>query len=155
MPGKLLEVREQRARLNPPVFDADVLDRANDVLESMRGSFREWLEADVARLHEARLACVAQNWSDASLEALQLSAHDLKGMGETYEYPLVSQLAASLGRLFEDGAMTVRAATPLVLAHVDAIRAAVRDEIKSDSDPIGAALLTALRTQVAARVPQP
>jgi hypothetical protein len=36
----------------------------------------------------------------------------------------------------------------LVIAHIDALRAAVRDEVKDDQHPVGRALLLALETRV-------
>ena len=136
--------------IKAPVFDPLAVARADAVLEAMSGSFQEWLERDVERLQKARLAGERLQWHGEAFEALHLAAHDIKGLGTTYGYPLVTQMAASLCRLVEtpEGKHAARAAPDLIGAHVDALRASVRDRIKSDEHPVGRALLTALEARV-------
>lgn len=138
--------------LNKPLFDADALDRADEVLEEMAESFQEWLEQEIERLQKARLDGERLNWHGKTLETLHLSAHDLKGLGGTYGYPLVTQLAGSLCKLIEmDKTRQLALSEPsLVGAHVDALRAATRGKIQTDEHPAGGALLRALRERVAA-----
>jgi len=135
-----------------PVFDADAVARADKALKAMSGQFKQWLDDEVARLQGARVAAAAALWSDEALSELHGCAHDLKGVGATYEYPLVTQLAASLCRLIETdaGKVAARAAPALVIAHVDAIRACARDSIRTDGHPTGKALLGALEKEVLA-----
>jgi hypothetical protein len=137
--------------LKAPVFDADAVQRADDALKSLGGPMRQWLAADVARLQDLRVAAEQQQWSFNALEALVGAAHDLKGMGATYGFPLVSQLAASLCRLIEtdDGKAIAQFAPALTCAHIDAIRAAVRDGVHSKTDRIAGTMLAALEAQVA------
>lgn len=137
-------------KLAQPVFSEEAVARADKTLEAMSGSFEKWLEADIAKLQAARLAMEEQRWSDASLDMLWRAAHDLKGMGGTYGYPIVTQLAASLCRLTEtdQGKAAARDHADLVSAHVDALRAAVRDRIASDEHPVGRLLVQTLETRV-------
>lgn len=138
--------------LNKPIFDAHALARADETLKSMADEFVQWLDADIARLQSARQNAEAAQWTAASLGALMSVAHDLKGLGGTYGYPLVSDLAASLCRLIETdaGKAAARAQPGLVSAHVDALRAVVRDRIQTREHPIGSAIVNALDAQVAA-----
>lgn len=137
-------------KLTQPVFSDEAMARADKTLEAMSGSFEHWLDGDIANLQAARLACANAAHSDASLDSLWRAAHDLKGMGGTYGYPIVTQLAASLCRLVEtdEGKAAARATPALIDAHVDGLRAAVRDRIASDADPVGRALVRALEAQV-------
>jgi chemotaxis protein histidine kinase CheA len=137
-------------KLAQPVFSEEDLARADKTLDALSGSFEQWLEGDIAKLQATRLVAVADDWNDAALDALWRAAHDLKGMGGTYGYPLVTQLAASLCRLTETdaGKAAARANSGLVCAHVDSLRAAVRNRIVSDKDPLGGALLHTLEAQV-------
>ena len=156
-PGaKLIDPKQFGQRpVERPIFDADCAARAEQALKQMSGSFQEWLEADVAKLQQARLAGERGGWTLEACEALLNAAHDLKGLGATYEYPLVGKIAACLCRLLEnDGAKTASLKAPaLMAAHVDAIRAASRDHIKSSENPVGGALLKALEAQVDALDP--
>jgi len=141
-----LPVFDPKAQL----FDADAVARADEMLQAMSGSFQDWLDADIRKLHGARLAAEAAEWSDAGLEQLFSVAHDVKGMGESYGYPLATKIAASLCRLIETpaGRAAARGNPALVIAHVDTLRAIVRDQIKSDDHPVGRALLRTLGAEV-------
>jgi hypothetical protein len=152
--AKIIDPREAGQRhqtLKPPVFDDDALARADKTLEAMSGSFEEWLHADITKLQDARKRAELFGWSDAGLDTLWRVSHDLKGMGATYGFPLVTQIASSLCRLTETeaGKSAARANPALVCAHVDGLRAAVRDRITSTRHPVGRALIEALEAQVA------
>lgn len=137
--------------LKHPLFDERAIARADSTLEALSDSLEDWLEQDIQRLQGARLAAESAHWSMASLEALMTAAHDLKGMGATYGFPLATRLAASLCRLIETDAGKALAQTDpkLVCAHVDAIRAAVRERMRDDHNPVARALLNTLETSVA------
>lgn len=133
-----------------PLFDADAVARADDALKTMSASFQDWLEADVAKLQTARQSAEENAWTDAALDGVFAVAHDVKGMGESYGYPLATEIAASLCRLIETpaGKAAARAMPALVTAHVDTLRAIVRDHITSADHPTGRVLLTTLHGQV-------
>ncbi len=138
--------------LKPPVFDENAVARADSALKAMSGQFQQWLEEEIARLNAARQSAAFARWSDPALEELHGCAHDLKGLGATYEYPIVTQLAASLCRLIEtpEGKIAARREPNLVEAHVDAIRAAARDDIRTNAHPVGRLLLSTLEARVEA-----
>jgi hypothetical protein len=133
-----------------PAFDEAALKRAEAALASLSSEFQGWMEEEVTKLVEARDAARAAGWDDVSLDRLFGCAHDAKGLGATYEYPLVTRLAGSLCRLIETpaGKDVARKAPRLVDAHVEAIRATVRDKIKELNHPVARALLGELETQV-------
>jgi dienelactone hydrolase len=153
--AELIDPRDAGLRtldLKQPLFDAEALARADAVLEAMSGEMFGWLEADVVRLQRLRVAAERAGWSAASLEALLAAAHNIKGAGATYGSPLATRIAASLCRLIETdaGKASARRDPALAAAHVDALRAAVRDRISLDAHPIGRALLRALEARVEA-----
>jgi hypothetical protein len=144
------EAGRRPPKLAQPVFSEEALARADKTLEAMSGSFEKWLDADIAKLQAARIQAAEAGWTDVAIDAIWCAAHDLKGMGGTYGYPLVTQLAASLCRLTETeaGKSAARANPALVDAHVDGLRAAVRDRIASDAHPVGRALVLMLEAKV-------
>ena len=137
--------------LKRPVFSAEAIARADETLKAMAGSMQQWIETDMNKLQELRLTAERARWSAASVEALMGAAHDLKGLGETYGYPLVTTIAASLCQLTETdaGKAAVARDPQLARAHVDALRAIVRDGIRSPDHPTGAALRRTLEAEVA------
>ena len=81
-------------------------------------------------------------------ENLYLRAHDLKGLGATYEYPIVTRIAGSLCKMIDDPSKRMEAPMFLVDAHIDAIKAAVKGGIQTDTHPVGSVLVTELERQV-------
>lgn len=130
-------------------IDAQAIERAEAALKAMSAQFGQWLQDEIAKLEKAQADLKAHGYTAETTEALYFRAHDLKGLGATYQYPLVSRLAGSLCRLIDDPAKRLSAPQPLVEAHIDAIRAVVRDEIQTDDHPTGKALAEALEARVA------
>ena len=133
-----------------PAFDADAIARAESALKGMSGNFQSWITEDVDKLDAARHAARAAAYSDASTEALFARAHDLKGLGTTYDYPLATAIAGSLCRLLEtsEARATARTVPALLDAHVDAVRAIVRDRAQAADHPMGKLLADELRIRV-------
>jgi hypothetical protein len=152
--AQLINPRDQGVRtldLKKPIFDAGAVARADQALEAMGDDFQVWLDADVERLQASRVRADAANWTPLAQEDIHAIAHDLKGLGATYGSLLATQIAASLCRLIEtDAGKALAQRDPaLVRAHIDALRASVRDGIRSTEHPIGRAVLQALETRVA------
>lgn len=131
-------------------INADAIAKAEEALKAMSSQFGQWLQDEVIKLDAAQTAIRSEGYSPATAEALFFRAHDLKGLGTTYQYPLVTRIAGSLCKLLDDPAR--RTAAPLILidAHVDAIRAVVRDQIQTDEHPTGRVLAESLEAEVAA-----
>ena len=129
-------------------IDPAAIAKAEAALKSLSGNFAEWLADEVAKLEAARQRVRAEGLTPEAAENLYLRAHDLKGLGATYEYPLVTRIAGSLCKLIDDPDKRAGAPLFLVDAHIDAIKAAVKDGIQTDADPVGHALVTALEQRV-------
>jgi hypothetical protein len=129
-------------------IDPAAIAKAEAALKSLSGNFAEWLADEVAKLEAARQRIKSEGMTPESGENLYLRAHDLKGLGATYEYPLVTRIAGSLCKLIDDPAKRADAPLFLVDAHIDAIKAAVKGGIQSDSHPTGHALVTELEQRV-------
>ena len=137
--------------LKQPVFGPEAVARADETLKAMAESMQQWIDADIEQLQELRLAAEAAHWDAESVDALMGCAHDLKGLGATYGYPLVTLIAASLCRLTETdaGKAVVQRDPGLARAHVDALRAIVRGSIRAPDHPVGTALRHTLEAEVA------
>src|SRR5690606_9549685 len=104
---------------------------------------------EVTKLEGARARVQAEGVSPETMESLYLRAHDLKGLGATYGFPLITRIAGSLCKLIDDKEKRLVAPLPLIDAHIDAVKAAVRDDIKTDDHPVGQALIQELERRVA------
>ena len=131
-------------------IDADAIAKAEAALKAMSAQFGQWLNDEVAKLDQAQTDIRAKGYTPETAEALYFRAHDLKGLGTTYEFPLITRIGASLCRLIDDKDKRLTVSLPLVDAHIDAIKAAVRDSIKTDDHPVGRILIEELERKVAA-----
>ncbi len=135
-------------------LDMSAVAKAEAALKSLSGNFVEWLGEEIAKLDAARAVTKASGMEGQNGEALYICAHDLKGLGGTYEFPLITRLAGSLCRLIEEPTMRSAAPAALIDAHIDAIRAALRDNIRTDDDATVRALAAGLEENVSRFVPQ-
>src|ERR1700757_1538061 len=129
-------------------IDPAAIAKAEAALKSLSGNFAEWLQDEVSKLEAARQRIRTEGLDAETAENLYLRAHDLKGLGATYEYPLVTRIAGSLCKLIDDPGKRASAPMHLVDAHIDAIKAAVKGGVQSDTHPMGRALVTELEQQV-------
>lgn len=129
-------------------IDAAAIAKAEAALKSLAGNFSQWLQDEITKLDAARQEVKVQGMTPETMENLYLRAHDLKGLGTTYGYQLITRIAGSLCKLIDEKDKRLTAPMSLVDAHIDGIKAAVRDDIKSDTHPVGAALAQELERRV-------
>ena len=130
-------------------IDPSAIAKAEAALKSLSGNFAQWLQDEITKLEAARQEVKTQGLNAATVETLYLRAHDLKGLGATYEFPLITRIAASLCKLIDEPETRLSAPMFLVDAHIDAIKAVVRDEIQTDDHPVGKILAETLEARVA------
>ncbi|WP_201304442.1 Hpt domain-containing protein [Brevundimonas sp. G8] len=130
-------------------INADAIARAEEALKAMSAQFGQWLNDEIVKLDKAQADIREQGYNPTTAEALYFRAHDLKGLGTTYEYPLVTRIAGSLCKMLDDADRRMAAPVAVLDAHIDAIRAVVRDQIKTDEHPTGRALAETLEARVA------
>lgn len=131
-------------------INAEAIAKAEEALKAMSAQFGQWLQDEITKLEAAQAAIRTEGLNAQTAEGLYFRAHDLKGLGTTYQYPLVTRIAGSLCKLLDDPAKRVDAPQTLLDAHIDAIRAVVRDQIQTDEHPTGRTLAEALEAEVAA-----
>jgi hypothetical protein len=134
-------------------LDAAAIARAEAALKSLSTNFDQWMNDEIVKLNAARERIRAEGFTAETAENLYFRAHDLKGLGTTYEFPLVTRMAASLCRILHDPATRLSAPLDLVDAHIDAVRKAVADQLRTDADPAGRAIAEDLEKQVARLMP--
>jgi hypothetical protein len=137
-----------RLKVGSGRLDMSAVAKAEAALKSLASNFHQWLGEEISKLEAARAVTRAEGMADPAGEALYICAHDLKGLGGTYEFPLITRLAASLCRLIEEPELRQIAPAALIDAHIDAIRASLRDDIRTDEDPTVRALAEGLEASV-------
>lgn len=123
----------------------DFLRNAEKALEALQGEFTHWLGEDIQKLVDASKAFFAEPTSDEKYQTLRCAAHDLKGLGVTYEYPLITSFAAALNSLLDAHGAETPPQKRIVDAHINAIRAVHAQNIKSENHKMAHVLLKELR----------
>jgi uncharacterized protein with NAD-binding domain and iron-sulfur cluster len=130
-------------------IDPLAIAKAEAALKSLSSNFTEWLNDELVKLESSRARVKAEGWTTETAEGLYMRAHDLKGLGTTYEFPLITRIAASLCKLIDDKDKRLAAPMGLIDAHIDGVKACIRDSIKADDHPVGKILVTELERRVA------
>jgi CheY-like chemotaxis protein len=130
----------------------ELLKRAETDLERVVLDFHDWA-ADYLRRLTAHVTNAEQDPEPQRrrriLSEVNDIAHELRGQGGLFGYPLMTTLALSLFEATQAGCALDDDAIAIVKAHVDAMRVVVRDQVKEDGGPVGRALLESLRQAIA------
>ncbi len=139
-----MKTSTSKVGLNLPV---DAVARADAAMKSLSANFEEWLKADVAKLQAVRERMAAEGISPETVGQLYMRAHDLKGLGVTCEYPIITRLADSLCALLDDE-QPVDEQMGLVDDHIDALRLALQNRVRSEDDPRGREMIEILERDI-------
>lgn len=132
--------RRARIKVDELGFDAEAIERAEAALADLSAEFEDWMAREVERLSAARDALAAGGLGQATRAALYAASHDIKGEAATFGYPLAARVAESLCRLLDGIAEDAAVPIGLIMQHVDAIRAIVRENAKGPDHPLALAL---------------
>lgn len=151
---KLPNVLKQKMGLlharEPFVMPEDVLTEAEEKLEREAEGFLDWAKSYLDQLSER----VSEAKSDVANRATHLAevnriAHELRGQGGTFGYPLITLFGKSLYETTEYPCREDDANIQICIAHIDTIRAVIREKIEGDGGAIGRELLMSLNKAIA------
>ena len=137
-----------KAKLGGPIANIDaIVKRAEAAMDELKTQFTDWLASDVEKLAETRDRFAL--WRDADSSAdLYRAVHDLRGGAHTYDFPLIARMAASLARLIEGIPPPASAPLALVDAHLNAMRALFRDNVRDGANRTAVQLTEDLEARV-------
>ena len=150
-----LDVTKQNTRplsqkLKPARRSRDqLIARAENALENMKEEFAGWMDEEIEDLSTAITQWSALPNDPERLGELFRRAHDLKGQAPTLGYPIVGRIAASLCQLLSLNGIDLHELSNLAQSHTNAIKAAVRGEIRDERNDTALALAIGLEEAVA------
>lgn len=125
----------------------EMADRAAKAVDSLSSQYDNWMESDLLRLNEAWSACRAEPASTDKARQLFMTAHNIRGVASSYDYPAISRLCGSLCKLLADSKPGENQA--LINLHVEACRAAFNPLSQSDgAESVADAVCEALEHKV-------
>lgn len=134
---------------NEVAIDPALLAGAEEMFAKMAEDYPDWAGSLIQKLAELHRRCVDTPDERRPLfEQITTIAHDLKGQGGTFGYPLISSFANSLNRFSSRRADLQDSHVEIIKAHVDALRAVIRDRVAGDGGEIGAQLTMGLEAVI-------
>jgi len=127
----------------------EALAEAEKALEQMAEDYPDWVSSLIAKLAEQHGRCVdTPEHRREFFEEINNIAHDMKGQGGTFGYPLITEFADSLHNFTTIRNDITDGMVELVKAHVDAMRAVIRGRVKGDGGEVGAQLKATLEKAI-------
>ncbi|MFQ5774304.1 MAG: Hpt domain-containing protein [Kiloniellaceae bacterium] len=147
--GQIIKVPNLlRAKLGTapgPSLD-QIVAEAETALGRLQDNYETWIRDYLKGINEALAEARAGPRPDpGAIERIRKFAHEIKGQGATFGYPLLTSLGDMLHRLIEqDGAAAARNLN-LIAAHIDFMNLVIKDEIRGHGGAQEKRLLAALQ----------
>lgn len=127
-------------------FDPALLADAEAAVRDLARDYIQWVNADIERLDRAFARLDREpGTATGALQDIFAAAHDMKGQGSTFGYPLVTRIADSLCKY-----LTGTTKSPDVVgAHIDALRAVIDHRLSGDGGLAGQRIAAGLEAATA------
>tara|TARA_B100000614_G_scaffold201515_1_gene182814 strand:+ start:86 stop:592 length:507 start_codon:yes stop_codon:yes gene_type:complete len=127
----------------------EMLEEAQRKVDAMKPEYETWSGADLTRLYEIYEKALSDpGQRDHHMTDLFEKAHNMRGDGGSYEYPLVTQIAGSLSSFIEDTEKPDPKDFEVIKAHLDALAVVIGQKMSGDGGAIGKVLVKELETVV-------
>ena len=128
---------------------AELLEQAEAALEKMSEDYPDWVSKLIESMGELHRRCVDTPEKRRSyFEDLRGVAHDMRGQGGTFGYPLISEMAESLYQFTGPNSGMSDNHVEIIKAHIDAMRAVIKNRIKGDGGDVGTQLMNGLQAAI-------
>ncbi len=140
-------LRDKTAGLGGEVVEIDIeaLQAAEAALAEMAEDYPDWVMKEIEALSELHRRCVdTPEERKEFFSEIAEKAHDMKGQGGTFGYPLITSFAESLYTFSDAKGELSDSSVELIKNHVDAMRAVIKGRISGDGGEIGKEMQSSL-----------
>ncbi len=123
----------------------DPVERAEQALEGLSGECKSWMSVEADRLSAAWDSIRSGGFNDENRGELFRAAHDIKGDAATFGFPSAGAAADSLCRIIEHAPDLAKVPGDLIMHHINAVQAIVRQRTKLDTVAMASELSRQLR----------
>lgn len=139
-------------------FDPMVIQAAEARIQSMVGDYTDWVSQHLDRMNRSLAVLVSVTGKEQEavnavnrkpIAEINRIAHELRGQGGIFGYPLITALGKSLYKTTSDPLLLVtEERRKLIGGHIDAIRTVFREKISGNGGEVGSALLREITVAV-------
>lgn len=126
----------------------EMLAKANATIEKMTQDFPNWAIKDVDSLDQL-LEEFAGSHDTARMKDIYKIAHDMRGQGGSFGYPVITGIAGSFCNFVNALEEKDPSALEILQAHTKSMRAVLQNKISGDGGPLGAKIQISLDRAVA------
>ena len=155
LPNSLKEKAGGLGASGPGEIPANLIEEAEEQLQRASVEFSDWALGYLAKLSDLCTEALMQpGRREQHFEEINLLAHELRGQGGTFGYPLISIFGKMLYDVTGEGCREDDNAVEIVKAHIDTMRAVLREKIAGDGGKLGRELLKSLRAVIDKHTPK-
>jgi hypothetical protein len=130
-------------------IDPEALARAEAALQEMVEDYPDWVKSLLDRLaEEHRRAVDTPHERRGQFEKIHRIAHDMRGQGGTFNYPLMTDFSDSLYHFTGPNAGMTDNHVEIIKAHIDSMRVVINQRLQGDGGPSGQALKAGLQKAI-------
>lgn len=151
LPNGLKEKAGGLGALGPGTLALERLEEADNNLKREALEFHHWAAdylGTLSKLCERSLQ-IPEEMRRKHFQNINLLAHELRGQGGTFGYPLITEVGYMLYCLTKAPCPTEDRAVTVVKAHIDTMHTVFRNQIDGDGGPVGKELISVLRAAIA------
>ena len=130
----------------------EAMEKAEAEFQKMAEDYPDWVGKFVTQLHQELNAAKGRSADLRMPNFVRISqlAHELKGQGGTFGYPLISTFGKSLYELTtgREGSISDEQ-LDLAKSHMDAMQAVIKGRVAGDGGTVGAELVKSLNEAIA------
>lgn len=140
--------RDQRKKIDKDFMpESDLIEDVEDSIDSWSEDFRDWSKDYFEQLTQLCSDCEAANPKQRGrlFNDINATAHELRGQGGMFGYPLITNVAKSLFDLTLQNKNRSDSCVALIKTHIDTMKAILRDNIQGSGGEVGDALVAELK----------
>jgi len=135
--------------------DFAALEKAEKLIADMQGSYLDWVEEDLQKVSQLYERALKETDNRQTLfDDLFTVAHDIKGQGGSFNYPLMTVIGNLLCRFLERTKDEPKEShLPVIKVHIDALRLVIAQRMEGDGGRAGDNLVRGLDATIAKMLP--
>lgn len=128
------------------IINSDMIKRAEKAVEELASQYSGWAAEDIVKLR-GFLADAESDAAtlDARLHDIHRIAHDMRGQGSTFGFPLITRIAGLLCtylKMPDEGDIAIN----MVRAHVDALEKVIEHKATDEASAAAVEILSTLKS---------